>query len=93
MMKFESVAKVGDYIRAYDFKPMKGRTDVFIEGTIEAVTNEPGYKAFKVKCERDFCGNDGDLKAGDFSRIGKTIFVPMQVSFMEYDARIINLSA
>ena len=35
MLKFERVATVGDIIRAYDFKPMAGRDDAFIEGIVE----------------------------------------------------------
>ena len=35
MMKFENIAKVGDYIRAYDFKPCRGREDAYIEGIVE----------------------------------------------------------
>ena len=53
MMKFEQIAKVGDYIRAYDFKPMKGRNDCFIEGTVLEITNEPGFKSFKIEIEVD----------------------------------------
>jgi len=83
MLKFETVAKVGDYIRAYDFKPMKGREDCFIEGDVESITNEQGYKAFKVTCRKDSWDNE---------RVGKIIYVPLEVSFMEYDARIMNLS-
>jgi hypothetical protein len=41
MLKFEKVAKVGDTIRAYDFKPCAGRDDAFIEGiVIDANNNE-----------------------------------------------------
>jgi len=34
MLKFTGVAKVGDIIRAYDFKPCAGRDDAFIEGDV-----------------------------------------------------------
>ena len=61
MLKFEKIAKIGDYIRAYDFKPMRGRMD----------------------CRMD---------DSNFTRNGCEVFVPMQVSFMEYDFRIMNLS-
>lgn len=90
-LKFEGVATVGETIRGYDFKPMVGRNDCFVEGTVEAVTNEVGYKAYKVTCTKDvFDGKENSKGKG--SRVGKIVFVPMEVSFMEYDARIINLS-
>jgi hypothetical protein len=91
MLKFEKIATVGDVIRAYDFKPMVGRSDCFVEGVVESITNETGYKAYKITCMSDFF--DGKFRKGvRSSRVGKIVFVPMEVSFMEYDARIINLS-
>jgi hypothetical protein len=92
MMKFEGVAKVGDVIRAYDFKQMFGRSDAYVEGIVEnANCTEPGYKCYKITCVADFW--DGKFRKGvRSSRIAKVVFVPMEVSFMEYDARIINLS-
>ncbi len=91
MLKFENIAKVGDIIRAYDFKPMYGRSDCYVEGKVDCVTNECGYKAYKITCIKDFF--DGKFRKGvRSSRVAKTVFVPMEVSFMEYDARIINLS-
>lgn len=91
MLKFEKVAKVGDVIRAYDFKPMVGRSDCFVEGKVITITSETGYKAFKIECMSDFF--DGKFRKGvRSSRVGKNVFVPMEVSFMEYDARIMNLS-
>jgi hypothetical protein len=91
MLKFEKLATVGDVIRAYDFKPMYGRSDCFIEGKVISITEETGYKAYKVECINDFF--DGKFRKGvRSSRVGKNVYVPMEVSFMEYDARVINLS-
>lgn len=91
MLKFEKLATVGDVIRAYDFKPMVGRSDCFVEGKVEAITNETGYKAYKITCMSDFF--DGKFRKGvRTSRVAKEVYVPMEVSFMEYDGRIINLS-
>ena len=91
MMKFEKVAKVGQTIRGYDFKPMAGRNDCYVEGVVEGITNEMGYRAFKVTCTKDVFDGETQPK-GKGSRVGKIVFVPMEVSFMEFDARIINLS-
>jgi len=97
MLKFEKVAKVGDYIRAYDFKPMRGRTDCFVEGIVLEVTAECGYKAFVIHVIKDvFDGkefNELAYKEVSGHRVGEKVFVPMEASFMEYDARIMNLSA
>jgi hypothetical protein len=91
MMKFEKAANVGDVIRGYDFKPMAGRNDCYVEGKVIAITSEMGYKAFKVKCTKDvFDGKEQDR--GEYSRVDQTVFIPMETSFMEFDARIINLS-
>ena len=86
MLKYANVAKVGDYIRAYDFKPMKDREDCFIEGTVVKIDNK-GFDCFVVKCENDSC-SDSECKG----RVGQDIFVPFEVSFLEYDGRVMNLS-
>ena len=91
-LKFENAAAVGDTIRGYDFKPMVGRNDCYVEGVVERVTDEVGYKAFKVTCTRDVFDGVDNKKGEKGSRVGKIVFIPMEVSFMEYDARIINLS-
>jgi hypothetical protein len=91
MLKFEKIASVGDIIRAYDFKPMYGRPDCYVEGKVISITTECGYKAYKIEGINDFF--DGKFRKGArSSRVGKNVFVPMEVSFMEYDGRILNLS-
>jgi len=92
MLKFEGIAKVGDIIRAYDFKPMAGRDDAFIEGVvIDANNNEQGYKAFKVKVTVDKF-KKYETKVTARNRVEQIAFVPFQTSFMEFDFRVINLS-
>jgi len=92
MLKFENVAKVGDTIRAYDFKPCAGRDDAFIEGVVEnANCNEPGFNSFKVTVTADKF-QKYETKANKKNRVGQIMFVPHQTSFMEFDFRVINLS-
>lgn len=79
MLKFEKIAKIGDIIRAYDFK---GNTDCFVEGVVFDINSEAGYKAFVIRCTKDIMG-----------RVGEIVYVPMEVSFLEYDSRIVNLTA
>jgi deoxycytidine triphosphate deaminase len=85
-------AVVGDIIRAFDFKPMAGRDDAFVEGIVEQ-TNcyEPGYNCFKITVTADKF-QKYETKAKKENRVGRIVFVPHQVSFMEYDGRILNLS-
>ena len=84
MIEKEDKMKVntGDVIRSYDFKPMVGREDCFVEGVVECLTNEQGYAAYKITVTKDSWKG----------RVGKIVFVPVEVSFMEYAGRVINLS-
>jgi hypothetical protein len=92
MLKFEKVAKVGDTIRAYDFKPCAGRDDAFIEGIVEQTNcTEPGFMSYKITVTADKFVKF-ETKANKKNRIGKIMFVPYQTSFMEFDFRVINLS-
>jgi hypothetical protein len=92
MLKFENIAKIGDIIRAYDFKPMAGRDDAFIEGVVEqANCNEAGYNCYKVTVLVDKF-KKYETKANPRNRVGKIVFVPHQTSFHEFDFRVINLS-
>jgi hypothetical protein len=89
--------QVKDIIRAYDFKPMLGRTDCFVEGEVLETNNtENGYQAYKIRVTRDvFDGkefNELAYKEVEKHRVGDIVFVPWRVSFMEYQGRIINLS-
>lgn len=86
MLKYANVAKVGDTIRAYDFKPMVGREDCFVEGIVKRVDNV-GYEAFVIEVTKDSWSD-----AEDAGRVGQEVLVPFQVSFMEYDGRVMNLS-
>ena len=49
--------KEGNIIRAYDFKPMSGRDDCFVEGEVlERANTEHGYQAYKIRVTRDHFG-------------------------------------
>ena len=89
--------QIKDTIRAYDFKPMLGRTDCFVEGEVLETNNtENGYQAYKIRVTRDvFDGREFKelaYKEVEKHRVGDIVFVPWKVSFMEYQGRIINLS-
>ena len=78
---------IGDVIRSYDFKPMVGREDCFVEGVVERETNENGYNAFKITVTKDSWSDSEDK-----GRVGKIVYVPVKVSYNDYPGRVINLS-
>lgn len=84
----------GDTIRSYDFKPMVGRDDCFVEGTVvDCANTESGFRAYKIRVTRDYFSATEDSRvAGPDNRVGHEIFVPHRVSFNEYSGRVINLS-
>ncbi len=92
MLKFEGIAKVGDMIRAYDFKPCAGRDDAFIEGVvIDTNSYESGFSSYKIKVTVDKF-KKYETKATARNRVEQIAFVPHQTSFSEFDFRVINLS-
>jgi len=86
MLKCENIANIGDTIRAYDFQPMEGRVDKFVEGVVVEkgfvpATMGGGYSAFVIKVTKD---TDGD-------RIGTGVLVPFETTF-DYDGRVVNIT-
>lgn len=95
MLKFESLAKIGDVIKAFDFKPMEGRPDYFLTG--EVIAKGPMYKGHLDGDEivKVYIGEGytvrvigGDAKSKEMGRINVEMYVPFQVDFMEYDERV-----
>lgn len=86
MLKYAKIAKEGQTIRAYDFKPMVGREDCYVEGVVKRVDNK-GYDCYVIEVTKDSWSD-----AEDKGRVGQEVFVPFEVSFMEYDGRVMNLS-
>lgn len=85
--------KLGDIIRGYDFKPMVGRNDCYVEGEVIEMNAfaETGYNAYKIRCTKDvFDGKEQPF--GEYSRKDLIVFVPYRVDFMEYQGRVMNLS-
>jgi len=70
--------KVGQTIKAFDFMPMDGRPDRFVQGKIVSIPEDRGYACYEVK---------SDAFLGDYDE-GVSVFVPMELDFMEYDQRI-----
>lgn len=80
---------VGQQIRGYDFPPMLGRGDSYLEGTVlEANYMHPhGFACYRIKIEnRVFGGKAETVEAGEEG------YVPHEVALMEYEHRIIPLN-
>lgn len=88
MLKFEGIPE-GTHIRSYDFQPIEGRKEMYVEGTITKVTSENGYKGYGIDCDFDSWDEAGAENKG--SRVGLTVIVPMEVSMMEFEERIMIL--
>ena len=86
--------QVKDTIRSYDFKPMLGREDCYVEGVVleRNAIKECGYNAYKICVTKDVFDGKALTEGRSTSRVGAVVFVPWKVSFMEYQGRIINLS-
>lgn len=77
MLKFESLAEIGQKIRSYDFM---GNREAFIEGTIIDKGWMPnGALGYSIKIEKD---------GADFGREGDIGYVAFETSFLEYDERV-----
>jgi hypothetical protein len=86
MLKYQNLARPGDRIRSYDFE---GRPDCFIEGVVNRITAEAGYTAFAVIVDRDVWAASDDPNGR--SRVGLTVFVPLEMAWGEYPGRVVNL--
>ncbi len=81
-----------DVIRSYDFKPMYGRPDCFVEGRVIELTNERGYAAIKIRVLVDEFDGKRFEERGRDGRVGEIVFVPLGVSYNEYPGRVMNLT-
>jgi len=70
--------KVGQTIKAFDFMPMDGRPDCFVQGKIISIPQDRGYACYEVKADASSIYYDQ----------GTSVFVPMEMDFMEYEERI-----
>jgi len=92
IMKHSNKAVIGDTIRAYDFAPMAGRGDAYVEGIVEDANNRfNGYMAYKIKVIADKFIGDVETEGSQDNRIGQIVYVPHEVSLFEFDFRVINM--
>jgi hypothetical protein len=101
MLKFENTANVGDTIKAYDFQPMDDRPDMYIEGVVVSkgdclVEYMPGVKVsqfqgYTINVTKSVSGIKENTDF-DQSRVGSEMYVPFQMSMLEYDNRVVKVS-
>lgn len=86
-LKYENLAEVGDTIRSYDFH---GVTNCYIEGIVMAkglvFPQNPSVMVYEIVATKVI--RSGINKE---ERVGTTYYVPMEVSFMEYDGRVVKV--
>ena len=83
---------VGDVIRSYDFKPMVGRSDCYVEGkVVKQGFLKCGYDAYLIEVTYDSWDEDSE-GSKIHGRVGKEVYVPMEVDFMDFPGRVMNLS-
>ena len=85
MLKYENTAETGDLIRAFDFQPMPGRTDRFVEGLILAKSERHGAYVFIICVTKDSSATE------TYDRTGEHVFVPFEMDF-DFDGRVENIS-
>ena len=80
-LKFEGIAKVGECIKAYDVMPRSG-LECYVVGIVTEVAIVDNAKVFLIDCVYDSTGNE------EYSRVGRKVKVPLEVTQFEYDHRI-----
>ena len=89
MLKFENVAKIGEFIKAMDFRPYEGRDDMFVIGKVIekgqifvdcafSGRKIPMYEGYTIECVYD---TEGD-------RVRREINVPFEVGMADWDDRV-----
>ena len=84
-LKFANIAKAGDRIRAYDFRPMSDRVDRYVEGVVlDPCDKSQHFNAYKIEVDTDTV----------FTTVPRDIvFVPHEVGFTEFDNRVMFLES
>lgn len=81
-----------DTIRAYDFKPMLGRDDCFVEGVVlDSGDTSRGYQAYKIRVTKDVFDGKEFAERRNGCRVGEIVYVPWRTD-RDYQGRVINLS-
>lgn len=79
--KFESIVRVGECIKAYDMMPRSG-FECYVVGVVREISIIDNVKVFLIDCVYDSFANQ------DYTRVGKQVKVPIELSQFEYEHRI-----
>lgn len=74
LLKYEHI-EPGTRVRAYDFEPMQGREERFVEGVVSRHDWWAHAKVLVIDCDRDTLWDRPPR-----SRVGEEVFVPMETS-------------
>lgn len=79
--------EVGDLIKAYDFEPIKSRVECYVVGIVKEIgwVNDQ-YIGYTIDCVYDTMPKAAGVP--ECSRVGRTVYVPVQLMVMEYDGRV-----
>lgn len=66
--------KIGDLVKSFDFEPMQGRTDRFVQGFIDDITDDG---RFEIRVTFDSTDQDRQI-----------VFTPIELFVTEFDGRI-----
>lgn len=84
---FKNVAEIGDRIRAYDFQPIPGRVEYFIEGEVIDKSFNQNCHCFVVLCDVD---TSDTLCENNTARKGENVYVPFG-TLMDWEGRVIKI--
>jgi hypothetical protein len=83
----KQIFKTGQFIKAYDFRPMPDRGECYVEGEIMSVNypnDADGH--YVIVCTKDVF--DGVEQIGENSRRSCPVIVPIRLVIGDYDARV-----
>lgn len=84
--------EVGDLIRAYDFEPLPGRPDMYVVGIVKEIGwIRDQYIGYTIECVYDTMAKAAGVDEAKCSRVGRTVYVPVQMMIMEFDGRVTRI--
>jgi hypothetical protein len=89
-LKFENVAQVGDFIKAYDFQPWGGpETECYLVGKVLAKNDGLQFEYSHYLIEVIDGQFRGEALAND--ELGRKVRVPFETMMTEWDGRVTKL--
>lgn len=86
-LKYEGKFKVGDVIKSFDWKPIPERGESYVVGEIIAV-HYAGAPDIHFHCYEIVVSESVFGGVADKGRVGEHIFVPMELSVLDFHGRV-----